>query len=420
MIDKEYRGTITINYKSEQWFGHLELKTKFTLMQGFSATGKTTVIRHLNHNKTEVEVSNGYRCVPLAIPQRMKTESVRNLLDALSEGNPTVFYMDEDEYENISIDMQKVLATSPYMFLAAYRSPWKKIPYGVDSFKKVCCKKLGSRSAFYYLEDLFPRFNVLPKTFSKVFTEDKMSGLAFFRLLIGNDKLCNPVCYYDRVKGCANPDKSGGKANVSYTIMDPNNKYSIIIADRLGMGSEILECISLLEINPTVTLYLIDSFEKMVLDSEFIQSAILKYPEYSEYIEPAPLLEYDYEDYYTKKLKGLFLGTLIEGPEYKGPRYTGPLDNGASSYGKSELPECLRVKCCKVHRKPCDFFNSGSIDDPVLNKLQLITPKGLFELLVSKRAEIANLVGSKPVSEDEVIDKHSEDFTTHTIFSKGG
>lgn len=411
MIDKSYRGSITIDYKAPgKWFGHLELKTKFTFVQGFSGTGKTTILEHLRNRKTQIKVSNGYVCKTLLVSQIESSENLAKTLDDMSGGKPTIFCLDEDEYDYVHPNDQVILASTDYLFLVAFRGPWQGIAYGVQSFKKVCCDKLGNHSAYYYLEDLYPEFDKLPKTFSEIFTEDFKSGLKFFQLLVGDGSICNSVHYYDIEKQKADLKKQGGAANVPYTIMDPNSKNSLIIADKLGLGSKIADCIKALDYNPTVTLYLIDSFERMVIISEFIQNGLNKHQNFAELGMSAPILTANAEAYYTDILQKLFKG---------------PLDNGHSSYDKSGLPDCLKIQCCKLARRSCIFFNPGHLSDPELNKFQLIAPKELFNLLVSKRAELASLKTNKSnlgygelESGEDSDEQVSEDLTTHSIFSQ--
>lgn len=388
---------ITLKFKYGRFLGKLDLTSKFTFIQGKSGTGKTTIIDIMEMPRARVVVSDGYEYHYLRGLEDYPVDILSEFLHSRCKSGKGVFIADEDDFGRASEDLQKVLMESPYLFIIAYRAPWGGISYGIDSVKKVCHKELSDGRYFYYLENEYSDYTDLPKSPSKIITEDTGAALALYRRVVGNNALCEPVKAYKDEKVI--PGKFGGKSNIPSAVKDPDNKYAMIIADRLGFGSEIGKTVARLRANPTVTLYLIPSFEKMILDSEFIQAGVAKHPRYSEYLESSSITESNWEEYYTNKLRGLFDKVI---------------DNGNSKYDKGVLPRCFKVMCCKLSRRSCPFYNQGDVNNLELNKEQLLLPRDLYEFLLSMRA--VSMTGENSVNSAE--EPEEKELTTDNVFQK--
>lgn len=310
-----------------------EPKPPIMVLRGNSGTGKTLLMTLMAN--PNVQIDSEYEFIPVPVLPKGKTWD--NVLQNY-KGN-IFLYADEDSAVIYNEEFQKSIVQNGIYLLVAARDPLVKIPYGIyDIYQVESINKVS-----FTLKPLFNKA-MLPdrrKEYKTLVVEDSKSGFQFFK-----SRIKNTITAY-------------GKSS----ILDLSRRMTstVFLVDSLGFGSEIVRVLESLLINWTNTLFLIDSFEEMVLHSYLFKSTFV--PDDKEFYK---------EDAYTLELKNFM-------------NYLG------RPYSKGRENTCLLRDCCQSPPK-CEYFVRG-------DKFELILGDYLKEFLELHLEQIGT-TDSKPSQED--------------------
>lgn len=249
-----------------------ELRRNLTIIQGDSATGKTTLVDMIrdfvnNPSGTPVELICDKKCYVLE--GTLWKEQLTGISDS-------IIFIDEGNEFIKSVDFAQEIQQTDNYYVIVTRESLPALPYSVEEIYGIRTSgKYGTLKQSYhefyrlYGENTYENV-VKPEV---ILTEDSNSGYQFF------DHICkenNLIC-----------ESMDGKSNVFHYLNTHRNEKILVIADGAAFGSEIDKVLQLIYRRKNVALYLPESFEWMILASGVLKNhavdAILSAP--SEHIE---------------------------------------------------------------------------------------------------------------------------------------
>lgn len=389
---------VSIDFSIGNRIYHVIVDSKITVIKGQSGSGKSYFVdqlanslsEHSNddssvHTDTSLSVSNNYRIVILPItfgfiPDNYsdRVRSISNterrdldrllaarVLYALQElaGSKSVgdlanviFISDEKSKYVDSRFFQKAVNEVPSLFIFVNRDPMFSIPYGVHNVMVFNTFDNVTDNVSYF--ENINRFD--RSDYSRVFCEDSKSGLEFFKQIVDFSE---------------NLDTIGSKDN----ILELWDQYtnSLFILDSLGCGAtldRLHNYILAQKIHNQNDVYLIGSFEHMLLTSEFAKRGNAK----SGFVLREPAInEWNVEEFYAKELSRFCVEAL----------------KMRMGYHKKDLASCF-VEACKSSVKDCngllDFTQSSCdyrIPGTLQDKFKTLVPADLYQVLINLRGD---------------------------------
>lgn len=292
------KGHIHVTLSNRRVRYDFTIHRNITIIQGDSATGKTTLISMISdyYNLGEssgVSLSCEKPCVPL---------SGRNWQALLSSIRDSLVFIDEGNAFVNSEDFAKAIRRTDNYYIIVTREALHQLPYSVTEIyglresgkygqlKQTCNEMFRIYGRKNYTKEISP---------STVITEDKGSGFDFFHHVTRSHGI---PCL-----------SAGGKSNIFRQLEQiPSKNGLLIIADGAAFGSEIGRISLYLKSHSATYLYLPESFEWLILTSAVIQDSripkILEDP--SSYIESSMYMSW--ERYFTHLLIKATQGTYLE------------------------------------------------------------------------------------------------------------
>lgn len=264
----------------------IEIKRNITIIQGDSATGKTTLINLLRQAENLGE-SSGITVIS-DVPCRILEGKNWKLILENSSGN--IFFTDE---ENAFINTEEFAAeirNSDNYFVLITRENLYNLPYSVDEIYGLheSGKYLNTQKIYQQMYHIYSAHDCFPIKPEKIIVEDSNSGYDFFK------HICT-----ERDIDCVS---AGGKSNLFSLINKPDTKETCIVADGAAIGPEMNRLYKQILKKQNIHLYLPESFEWIILNSGLIQGNdiknILEKPE--NYIDSKDY--FNWERFFTKLL----------------------------------------------------------------------------------------------------------------------
>ena len=276
------------------------INSKFTILRGDSAIGKTSLVRTMKSRASTIScdypiyyLADTNVIIPSVLNELYKAKGV-----CLVIGDENIPYLHSERF-------QKIMLESPHLFLLISRDNFNSLPYSYSDI--VTLETRGKKSIGVPM--LNPTTEARFRNIKQVYVEDSKSGYSFFK------------SFFD--KSPVEVHSANGKSNLVNLVKTLGN--TLFIADGLGIGPEIEELVGILNRIPNCnTLMLIESFEALVYKSDFCNGE-----EVPEITCP------NREKFYEEALTNLF--------REHGLKYT-----------KSKLLDCLVVHCCP-HRR-CKLY----------------------------------------------------------------
>lgn len=306
------RGKHKIVVSTKRLKYEFEVRRNITIIQGDSATGKTTLIDMIrefvnNPSGTPVELICDKKCYVLE--GALWKEQLAGISDSI------VFIDEGNEFIKTLEFAGEVQKTDNY-YVIVTRESLPALPYSVEEIYGIRTSgKYGALKQSYhefyrlYGTDVYEK-RVNPEI---VITEDSNSGYQFFK----------QVCQENQLD-C---ESMNGKSNVFHYLNIHKNESVLVIADGAAFGSEIDRVLHLIKERKNVALYLPESFEWLVLSAGIFKdnsvNEILQNPfdfvESKEYFSwerffTAVLIEKTkdtYLAYAKKKLNPVYLGESV-------------------------------------------------------------------------------------------------------------
>lgn len=280
------KGKHRIVVKNNRLHYELEIKRNITIIQGDSATGKTTLINMLRQAENLGE-SSGIDVIS-DVPCRILEGNNWKIILENSSGN--IFFIDEENSFINTEGFASVVKESDNYFVLITRENLYNLPYSVDEIYGLheSGKYHDTRKVYqqmYHIYSIEEKFPIEPE---KIIVEDSNSGYEFFKNISAEK---NIACL-----------SAGGKSNIFSLIKRQSAEEICIVADGAAIGPEMNRLYKETIKKKNIHLYLPESFEWLILSSDLISDKdikiILEEPE--NYIDSAEY--FSWERFFTKLL----------------------------------------------------------------------------------------------------------------------
>lgn len=294
------KGSYQIKVSNKRIKYDFTIHRNITIIQGDSATGKTTLIKLINDYYNE-GTSSG---VKLSCQKDCVVLRGRNWETDLSVIKDSIVFIDEGSKFVTSKDFAKAVKNSDNYYIIITREDLHILPYSVNEIYGI--QKTGKtvtnaptyNSLYRLYGEINPTTTLSPTT---LITEDSNSGFDFFQTVCKNNGL-----------SCIS---AKGKNQIIRYIYNRPNETVLIIADGAAYGSEMRETMQYIKQFSNYALYLPESFEWLILKSGIFRNneltAILTNP--SNYIESKEF--FSWERFFTYLLEHVTQESILV-PKY--------------------------------------------------------------------------------------------------------
>ena len=261
------KGKYKVIVRNNKLHYEFEIKRNITIIQGDSATGKTTLINMLRQAENLGESSgvDVLSNVPCRILEGVSWKLI------LQNTAGTIFFIDEENAFINTEEFASEVRGSDNYFVLITRENLYNLPYSVEEIYGLYAsgryqntKKIYQQ--MYRIYSDIQEFPIKPELF---IVEDSNSGYEFFKA-ISDEK--NLEC-----------ESAGGKSNIFSKIKNVKNREVCVIADGAAIGPEMNGLYEIFHKKKNIHLYLPESFEWIVLKSGLIDDReirkILETPE---------------------------------------------------------------------------------------------------------------------------------------------
>ena len=280
------KGKHKIVVKNNRLQYEFVIKRNITIIQGDSATGKTTLINMLRQAENLGE-SSGIDVIS-DVPCKILEGSNWKIILENSVGN--IFFTDEENSFVNTEEFASVVKESDNYFVLITRENLYNLPYSVDEIYGLheSGKYNDTRKIYqqmYHIYSIEEKFPIEPK---KIIVEDSNSGYEFFKS-ISTEK--NIACL-----------SAGGKSNIFSLLKKQSSEEICVIADGAAIGPEMNRLYKETLKKKNIHLYLPESFEWLILSSGLISDKDIKImlEEPENYIDSAEY--FSWERFFTKLL----------------------------------------------------------------------------------------------------------------------
>lgn len=267
----------------------LTVSRNLTILQGKSATGKTTLLE-LIAAYDELGANSG---VVINCDVPCKILAGRNWLRNLSFIENSIVFIDEDSSFMKSHEFAHAARRSSNYFVLVARESLPQLPYSVDEIYGLKNTNRSTTKYPVYSRTYASTYRIYGKSEfdgarpQVVIVEDSNSGFEFFAALCENSDIpCISAC---------------GKSNIYDIALSREERDILVIADGAAFGPE-MEFLTSLQRFKRIKLFLPESFEWLVLKSGLFPDRntqeMLRNP--ASYIESADF--FSWEQFFTHEL----------------------------------------------------------------------------------------------------------------------
>lgn len=261
------KGKYKVIVRNNKLHYEFEIKRNITIIQGDSATGKTTLINMLRQAENLGESSgvDVLSNVPCRILEGVSWKLI------LQNTARTIFFIDE---ENAFINTEEFAAEvrgSDNYFVLITRENLYNLPYSVEEIYGLYAsgRYQNTKKIYQQMYRIYSDIQELPIKPELFIVEDSNSGYEFFKAVSDERNL---EC-----------ESAGGKSNIFSKIKNVKNREVCVIADGAAIGPEMNGLYEISHKKKNIHLYLPESFEWIVLKSGLIDDReirkILETPE---------------------------------------------------------------------------------------------------------------------------------------------
>ena len=261
------KGKYKVIVRNNKLHYEFEIKRNITIIQGDSATGKTTLINMLRQAENLGE-SSGVDVLS-NVPCRI-LEGVSWKLILQNTAGPIFFIDEENAFINTEEFASEVRGSDNY-FVLITRENLYNLPYSVEEIYGLYAsgRYQNTKKIYQQMYRIYSDIQELPIKPELFIVEDSNSGYEFFKA-ISDEK--NLEC-----------ESAGGKSNIFSKIKNVKNRELCVIADGAAIGPEMNGLYEISHKKKNIHLYLPESFEWIVLKSGLIDDReirkILETPE---------------------------------------------------------------------------------------------------------------------------------------------
>ena len=261
------KGKYKVIVRNNKLHYEFEIKRNITIIQGDSATGKTTLINMLRQAENLGESSgvDVLSNVPCRILEGVSWKLI------LQNTAGTIFFIDE---ENAFINTEEFAAEvrgSDNYFVLITRENLYNLPYSVEEIYGLYAsgRYQNTKKIYQQMYRIYSDIQEIPIKPELFIVEDSNSGYEFFKAVSDERNL---EC-----------ESAGGKSNIFSKIKNVKNREVCVIADGAAIGPEMNGLYEISHKKKNIHLYLPESFEWIVLKSGLIDDReirkILETPE---------------------------------------------------------------------------------------------------------------------------------------------
>ena len=290
------KGKKTVIIQNNRLHYKFDIKRNITIIQGNSATGKTTLINMIRQAEN-LGPSSGID-VSCEVPCRV-LEGI-NWKIILENSPACIFFVDEENAFIKTEEFASAVRNSPSYFVLITRENLYNLPYSVEEIYglHISGKYRDTRKTYQEIYRIYQETSRVPIVPKKIITEDSNSGYQFF----------NAICAQKQI-ACGS---AGGKTKILETLHQLGEEETCVIADGAAIGPEMNLLSHEIAERKNLHLYLPESFEWLILGAELLQdkeiAAVLAAPE--NYIESAEY--FSWERFFTKLLIEKTEGTYLQ------------------------------------------------------------------------------------------------------------
>jgi hypothetical protein len=251
------KGKHKIVVQNKNLHYEFEIKRNITIIQGDSATGKTTLIDMLRTHDSlgdgsGISVSSDVPC---------KILEGRDWKLILSNYSGVIFFTDEENTFVQTEEFAHAVKNSDNYFVIITRENLYLLPISVDEIYGMHSsgKYQNTRRVYQELYHIYSHEDSYPITPEKIITEDSNSGYQFF----------NEICKQHNLE-CISAE---GNANIFKLLSSVNSEETCIIADGAAFGAHMNRIFQNIKNKQNVHLYLPESFEWIILKTGLIDKS---------------------------------------------------------------------------------------------------------------------------------------------------
>ena len=261
------KGKYKVIVRNNKLHYEFEIKRNITIIQGDSATGKTTLINMLRQAENLGESSgvDVLSNVPCRILEGVSWKLI------LQNTAGTIFFIDE---ENAFINTEEFAAEvrgSDNYFVLITRENLYNLPYSVEEIYGLYAsgRYQNTKKIYQQMYRIYSDIQELPIKPELFIVEDSNFGYEFFKAVSDERNL---EC-----------ESAGGESNIFSKIKNVKNREVCVIADGAAIGPEMNGLYEISHKKKNIHLYLPESFEWIILKSGLIDDReirkILETPE---------------------------------------------------------------------------------------------------------------------------------------------
>ena len=324
------KGSHHIAIESSRLKYEFDIKRNITIIQGDSATGKTTLIDLLN-TYGRYGVESGIM-LNSDVPCIVFSANPITWQDTLKTYNDSIIFFDEDYSFIFSKDFAETIRDSSNYYVLITRQPLYNLPYSIKEIYGI-----RTTGKYHFPEKIYHEFypiytdvGIYEIKDAVVLVEDTGSGFQLYQKICGADKC----------------QSAGGNSKIVGKLENmPHDKHVTVIADGAAFGAYVASVLAISKRMSDVQLYFPESFEWIILKSGIIKvdniDNILERPE--DFIESRAFFSWErfFEDILVKAT----------------------IDDPIRRYSKSKLSS---------------FYYEGKNKDSILS----IMPKGVFDKII--------------------------------------
>lgn len=280
------KGKHRIVVQNNRLHYEFEIKRNITVIQGNSATGKTTLINMLRQAEN-LGASSG---IDVICDVQCGILEGRNWKLILENSPGKIFFIDE---ENAFINTEEFAVSvrgSDNYFVLVTRENLYNLPYSVEEIYGLHAsgKYHDTKRVYQQIYQIYSNLQSIPIKPEKLIAEDSNAGYEFFKAVGETHGI---TC-----------GSAGGKSNIFAALNQISEEEVCVIADGAAIGPEMNRLYNLAIKKKNIHLYLPESFEWMILNSGLVEGKevrkILENPE--DYIDSRDF--FSWERYFTRLL----------------------------------------------------------------------------------------------------------------------
>ena len=288
------KGSYSISVQNNRIKYEFTIKRNITVVQGNSATGKTSLVDlireyQLNGPESGINLSCKKKCVVL---------EGNDWKDNLTLFSDCIVFIDEGNSFVSSVDFSNQIKKTNNYYVIITREGLENLPYSVNEIYGIHTsgKYADLKQVYHEFYNIYEDTkDVTNKEISQILTEDSNSGFDFFSNLAKEKYDCK---------------SANGKSNI-FTFLNQTDSKTLVVADGAAFGSQMNKVSKIIRQKNNTILFLPESFEYLLL-----QADVLKDKEITQILDnPSDFIDskeyFSWEQFFTKlliqKTKSTFL-----------------------------------------------------------------------------------------------------------------